>query len=157
MALAIACTTIAQNSAQDFVDAHNSARAAVGVGPVSWDDNVAAYAQNYANQRIGDCQLVHSRGSYGENLFGAPAPTSRRLTPSIAGSARSSTTTTTATRALTARSATTTRRWCGGTRRPSAVLGCGATAAPSSSSATTTQRATSWGSALTETTLSSSL
>ncbi|XP_074557180.1 pathogenesis-related protein 1A-like [Curcuma longa] len=63
-------TTVAQNSPQDFVDAHNSARAAVGVGPVSWDDTVAAYAQSYAEQRIGDCQLVHSGGPYGENLFG---------------------------------------------------------------------------------------
>ncbi|RZS05196.1 hypothetical protein BHM03_00035664 [Ensete ventricosum] len=69
MALAMACTTLAQNSPQDFVDAHNSARAAVGVGSVSWDNNVAAYAQKYANQRIGDCQLVHSGGPYGENLF----------------------------------------------------------------------------------------
>ncbi|CAL9137867.1 unnamed protein product [Musa acuminata var. zebrina] len=69
MALAMACTTLAQNSPQDIVDAHNSARAAVGVGPVSWDDNVAAYAQNYSNQRIGDCQLVNSGGPYGENLF----------------------------------------------------------------------------------------
>nr|XP_010943969.1 pathogenesis-related protein PRB1-3-like [Elaeis guineensis] len=63
-------TAIAQNSPEDFVSPHNSARAAVGVGPVSWNDSVAAYAQDYANQRSGDCQLVHSDGSYGENLFG---------------------------------------------------------------------------------------
>ncbi|CAL9204864.1 pathogenesis-related protein 1C [Musa acuminata AAA Group] len=69
MALAMAYTTLAQNSPQDFVDAHNKARAAVGVGPVSWDDKVTAYAENYAKQRIGDCQLVHSHGPYGENLF----------------------------------------------------------------------------------------
>ena len=68
--LATIQSTTAQNSPQDFVDAHNSARADVGVGPVSWNDTVAAYAQNYANQRIGDCQLVHSDGPYGENLFG---------------------------------------------------------------------------------------
>ncbi|XP_031481898.1 pathogenesis-related protein 1A-like [Nymphaea colorata] len=60
----------AQSSPQDFVDAHNAARAQVGVGPISWDDTVAAYAQNYANQRIGDCNMIHSRGPYGENLFG---------------------------------------------------------------------------------------
>ncbi|URD85193.1 basic form of pathogenesis-related protein 1-like [Musa troglodytarum] len=69
MALAMACTTLAQNSPQDFVDGHNSARAAVGVGPVSWDDNVAAYAENHANQRIGDFQLVHSDGPYGDFFF----------------------------------------------------------------------------------------
>ncbi|XP_064958385.1 pathogenesis-related protein 1-like [Musa acuminata AAA Group] len=70
VALAMACTsTLAQNSPQDFVSPHNAARAAVGVGTVSWDSTVAAYAQNYANQRKADCQLVHSRGPYGENIF----------------------------------------------------------------------------------------
>ncbi|KAK9666562.1 hypothetical protein RND81_14G193900 [Saponaria officinalis] len=58
----------AQNSPQDYVDAHNAARAAVGVGNIAWDDTVAAYAQNYANQRMGDCALQHSGGQYGENL-----------------------------------------------------------------------------------------
>ncbi|XP_074286032.1 pathogenesis-related protein 1C-like [Silene latifolia] len=58
----------AQNSPQDYVNAHNTARAAVGVGNIAWDNTVAAYAQNYANQRMGDCALVHSGGQYGENL-----------------------------------------------------------------------------------------
>ena len=71
-AFAKPCT--AQNSPQDFVVLHNAARAAVGVGEVSWDDNVAAYAQNYAAQRQGDCALVHSTNSpYGENLYRGPA------------------------------------------------------------------------------------
>ncbi|CAD5175610.1 unnamed protein product [Musa acuminata subsp. malaccensis] len=70
VALAMACTsTLAQNSPQDFVSPHNAARTAVGVVPVSWDSTVAAYAQNYANQRAADCQLVHSGGPYGENIF----------------------------------------------------------------------------------------
>ncbi|KNA11880.1 hypothetical protein SOVF_131020 [Spinacia oleracea] len=60
----------AQNSPQDYVDVHNVARAAVGVGNIQWDDNIAAYAQQYANQRIGDCVLQHSGGSYGENIAG---------------------------------------------------------------------------------------
>ncbi|KAL9238530.1 hypothetical protein vseg_012936 [Gypsophila vaccaria] len=59
----------AQNSPQDYVDAHNVARAAVGVGPIYWDDQVAAYAEQYAYERINDCALVHSVGGpYGENL-----------------------------------------------------------------------------------------
>ncbi|XP_031481783.1 pathogenesis-related protein PRB1-3-like [Nymphaea colorata] len=65
--------TQAQNSPQDYVAAHNAARAQVGVGPISWDDTVAAYAENYANQRIGDCSMIHSGGNggqYGENIFG---------------------------------------------------------------------------------------
>ncbi|KAK9271785.1 hypothetical protein L1049_002149 [Liquidambar formosana] len=55
-------------SPQDYIDAHNAARTEVGVGPMTWDDTVAAYAQSYANQHIGDCNLVHSNGPYGENL-----------------------------------------------------------------------------------------
>ena len=70
MGLALVFPSHAQNSQQDYVNAHNSARAAVGVGPVTWDNTVAAFAENYANQRIGDCALVHSGGGgkYGENL-----------------------------------------------------------------------------------------
>ena len=63
----------AQDSPQDYLDAHNAARSAVSVPDLVWDDNVAAFAQNYANQRKGECQLVHSGGGdqgYGENLAG---------------------------------------------------------------------------------------
>lgn len=59
----------AQNSPQDYLESHNAARAQVGVGPMEWDDTVAAFAENYANGRIGDCELEHSNGEYGENLF----------------------------------------------------------------------------------------
>ncbi|KAJ3706114.1 hypothetical protein LUZ61_009819 [Rhynchospora tenuis] len=69
MALAMTNTCLAQNSPQDYVNAHNKARAAVGVGGVSWDSTVQAYAQSYANKRKSDCKLIHSSGPYGENLF----------------------------------------------------------------------------------------
>ncbi|XP_047336496.1 pathogenesis-related leaf protein 6-like [Impatiens glandulifera] len=58
----------AQNSPQDYLNVHNTARSQVGVGPMVWNDTVAAYAMNYAQQRMGDCNLVHSGGGYGENL-----------------------------------------------------------------------------------------
>ncbi|CAL5379235.1 unnamed protein product [Camellia sinensis] len=58
----------AQNSQQDYLNGQNAARAQVGVGPLTWKNIVAAYAQNYANSRIGDCNLIHSNGPYGENL-----------------------------------------------------------------------------------------
>ncbi|KAI3892968.1 hypothetical protein MKW92_006556 [Papaver armeniacum] len=58
----------AQTSPEQYLSAHNAARADVNVGPLVWDDSVAAYANIYANQRAGDCNLVHSGGPYGENL-----------------------------------------------------------------------------------------
>nr|AAD33696.1 PR1a precursor [Glycine max] len=67
----------AQDSAEDYVNAHNAAEAEVGsqsprqtviVPSLAWDDTVAAYAESYANQRKGDCQLIHSGGEYGENI-----------------------------------------------------------------------------------------
>ncbi|KAH7834585.1 hypothetical protein Vadar_017614 [Vaccinium darrowii] len=58
------------NSPQDYLNAHNSARAAVGVGPLTWDANLEAFAQNYATQRTEDCTLMHSGGGgkYGKNI-----------------------------------------------------------------------------------------
>ncbi|KAK7246659.1 hypothetical protein RIF29_41529 [Crotalaria pallida] len=60
----------AQDSKQDYLDAHNAARSEVNVPNLVWDDTVAAFAQNYADQRRGDCNLIHSGGGgiYGENL-----------------------------------------------------------------------------------------
>ena len=72
VALMLAMAVTAQNSEQDFVDAHNAARADVGLGEVTWDATVAAFAQDYADQRRGDCQLIHTPDGrpYGENLYG---------------------------------------------------------------------------------------
>ncbi|RWR76439.1 LEAF RUST 10 DISEASE-RESISTANCE LOCUS RECEPTOR-LIKE PROTEIN KINASE-like protein 2.4 [Cinnamomum micranthum f. kanehirae] len=67
--LALVHISLAQNSPQDYLNAHNAARNQVGVGPLVWDNTVAAYAQDYAKQRMGDCSLTHSNGPYGENLF----------------------------------------------------------------------------------------
>uniref|UniRef100_A0A7N0T4Z7 SCP domain-containing protein n=1 Tax=Kalanchoe fedtschenkoi TaxID=63787 RepID=A0A7N0T4Z7_KALFE len=58
----------AQTPQKQFLDAHNAARAAVGVGPLVWDQTVANYAQRYANSHRVDCKMVHSKGPYGENL-----------------------------------------------------------------------------------------
>lgn len=54
--------------ADEFVEAHNTLRAQDNVGPVAWDETVAAYAQDYANKRSENCDMVHSHGQYGENL-----------------------------------------------------------------------------------------
>ncbi|KAJ4823027.1 hypothetical protein Tsubulata_009234 [Turnera subulata] len=66
--LALILPSYSQDSEQAYLDPHNSARAAVGVEPLTWDKTVADYAQNYANQRAADCNLVHSNGQYGENI-----------------------------------------------------------------------------------------
>lgn len=68
MSLAMVHLSYAQNSPQDYLNAHNKARASVGVGPMRWDNKVAAFAQNYVNRLRGNCRLVHSGGQYGENL-----------------------------------------------------------------------------------------
>ncbi|KAE8674907.1 Pathoproteinsis-related protein 1 [Hibiscus syriacus] len=68
MAVALALVLPPMPKTRHKTNAHNAARAAVGVEPITWDDTVAAYAQIYASQRIADCNLVHSGGPYGENL-----------------------------------------------------------------------------------------
>ncbi|XP_030485792.1 pathogenesis-related protein 1A-like [Cannabis sativa] len=57
-----------QSAPQDFVNTHNTPRSQVGVSNIVWNTTLATYALNYANQRKGDCNLVHSNGPYGENL-----------------------------------------------------------------------------------------
>ncbi|KAL7236359.1 hypothetical protein ACSBR1_019609 [Camellia fascicularis] len=44
------------------------ARAQVGVGPMTWDNNIVAYAHSYVISRMGNCNLIHSSGPFGENL-----------------------------------------------------------------------------------------
>lgn len=53
--------------ADEFVAAHNAARAADGVPPLAWDEEAATVARNYAAQ----CIFRHNanRGPFGENLF----------------------------------------------------------------------------------------
>ncbi|XP_028794393.1 pathogenesis-related protein 1-like [Neltuma alba] len=64
-----AITAYAQNSPQDYVEAHNAARSQVGVPNIRWDNTVAAFAQNYAKELKGDCQVIHSGSQmYGENI-----------------------------------------------------------------------------------------
>jgi uncharacterized protein YkwD len=55
-----------------LVEAHNARRAAHCAPPLAWSTAVAAVAQRHADQlRAGGCNLIHSSGPYGENLFGA--------------------------------------------------------------------------------------
>ncbi|KAG8828583.1 hypothetical protein FRC17_007489, partial [Serendipita sp. 399] len=52
---------------QQYLDAHNSARALHGANPVTWSDQLEGFAQEWAN----NCQFKHSGGKFGrvgENL-----------------------------------------------------------------------------------------
>lgn len=52
-----------------MVDRHNDKRAKhQSTGSLQWDDKLASYAQNYADQYDCSGNLVHSHGPYGENL-----------------------------------------------------------------------------------------
>lgn len=57
------------NTIQQFLAPHNSARAKLGLQPLKWSKKLARFASSWAEQRKGDCALMHSRSSYGENLF----------------------------------------------------------------------------------------
>lgn len=66
---ALAHFALAQSSPQDYVDAHNAARAQVGVQAITWNETVAGYARRYASSRVAaHCDMEHSGGPYGENL-----------------------------------------------------------------------------------------
>ncbi|XP_057502234.1 pathogenesis-related leaf protein 6-like [Actinidia eriantha] len=69
MAITMAPLSLCQNSRQDFLAAHNDARAPLGLSPLTWNHTVSAYAPNYANIRRVDCKLEHSQERpYGENI-----------------------------------------------------------------------------------------
>ncbi|CAH8369119.1 unnamed protein product [Eruca vesicaria subsp. sativa] len=59
----------AQDSSEDYVDAHNKARAAVGVGPLTWDAMLATEAGFSAFQRgTSGCSTRSWTGSNGVNI-----------------------------------------------------------------------------------------
>lgn len=58
-----------RSEAQQFLGAQNAARAALRLPPLVWDAKVARYAASYAAKRRFDCELEHSNGEYGENIF----------------------------------------------------------------------------------------
>ncbi|KAF8377687.1 hypothetical protein HHK36_031071 [Tetracentron sinense] len=62
----------AQNSPDDFVNAHNNVRSQVGLGLpyMTWNNTVASYARSYAQNRTTDCALkLSDTDYYGENVF----------------------------------------------------------------------------------------
>lgn len=68
--LSVGFVVQAQNNlAKEFLDAHNKIRAEVGLPPLKWSNEVARYAQDWANQLQKNCSFNHRpNGKYGENL-----------------------------------------------------------------------------------------
>jgi pathogenesis-related protein 1 len=61
---------VADDTSQVYLDAHNAARADVGVAPLVWSTTLENYALTYSQSQIYQCvPLTHSDGPYGENLF----------------------------------------------------------------------------------------
>lgn len=57
------------SSQQEYLEPMNAARAEVNAPALTWDNKVAAFAQDYANKRKADCELAHSNSEqYGENI-----------------------------------------------------------------------------------------
>ncbi len=56
---------------QIFLNLHNQAREEVGIAPLVWSDDLAAYAQEWADHLAANgCDLQHRNGgSYGENIY----------------------------------------------------------------------------------------
>ncbi|KAL7199571.1 hypothetical protein ACSBR2_021793 [Camellia fascicularis] len=59
MTLTMAHLSQAQNFPQDFLAAHSAIRAQIRIKPLTWNNTVAAYAENYAKLRSADCNLEH--------------------------------------------------------------------------------------------------
>lgn len=68
LVLAFSVPVKAQNKPEDYLNAHNRARATVGVSPLIWKETLADYAQAYAMKRT-DCSLIFSGGPYGEAII----------------------------------------------------------------------------------------
>ncbi len=76
---------------REMLEAHNAVRARVGVPPLVWSPQLAAVAQNWANDLIATHRFAHSaNGRYGENLYaisdGAVSPA--QVVDAWAGEAR---------------------------------------------------------------------
>ncbi|KAL0482769.1 pathogenesis-related protein [Acrasis kona] len=71
------CVEFTEVEIQETLEAHNSARAAVNITvPLTWDNDIATFAANYANQCIGTNILAHNPNrkmsdgrSLGENIY----------------------------------------------------------------------------------------
>ncbi|QHN99395.1 hypothetical protein HN51_034546 [Arachis hypogaea] len=63
---------LAQNSPQDYLEAHNIARAEVGVNPLLWDNELESQANTFLSKHVVDCLDRVSKSPhpmYGQNIW----------------------------------------------------------------------------------------
>ncbi|CAN8270040.1 unnamed protein product [Cochlearia groenlandica] len=54
---------------REFLQAHNTARVSTGMPSLQWDKGLARFADKWAKSLKPNCDMVHSNGPYGENIF----------------------------------------------------------------------------------------
>ena len=55
---------------EEVLKRHNYYRKKLDIPPLQWSEELADYAQNWANSLVSNgCGLVHSKGPYGENIY----------------------------------------------------------------------------------------
>ncbi|KAJ4804363.1 hypothetical protein LUZ62_016930 [Rhynchospora pubera] len=69
--LSLLASATAHSYIDEILKAHNNVRTKMGLKPLTWNFKLEAYAKNYAHKRQHGCELEHSEGPYGENLFWA--------------------------------------------------------------------------------------
>jgi hypothetical protein len=62
-------TVITSSFGEECLSRHNQLRSAENVPALQWDDNVAIFAQQWANKLAGAGVLEHSSIGFGENLY----------------------------------------------------------------------------------------
>jgi uncharacterized protein YkwD len=66
----LAAAAWGQDMPKEMLAAHNAARAKVGVPALTWSDDLARSAQEWADKLIAERRFEHrSKSKYGENLF----------------------------------------------------------------------------------------
>ncbi|KAF6173045.1 hypothetical protein GIB67_006421 [Kingdonia uniflora] len=53
----------------EFLHEHNKVRRKNGEPLLTWDRTLARYARRWAAKRVANCDMVHSNGPYGENVY----------------------------------------------------------------------------------------
>ncbi|XLU92738.1 hypothetical protein S245_007090 [Arachis hypogaea] len=67
---------LAQNSPQDYLEAHNIARAEAGVNPLLWDNELESQANTFLSKHIVDCLdrvSISPHPMYGQNILSGPS------------------------------------------------------------------------------------